>query len=206
MVKPYAAMGGLHAALDALFEIAADHDIAVDDVERIDVYQSEPVYHHGWWPPERPLTPTGAQMSIGYVLAVALLDGAALAQQFSPSRIDADDVWAVIPRITAHHRSEYDEQGSLGRGQTEVRLTMSDGSVLSSSQFASKSILEPLSGAAVVEKFRHLTDGVVGLARRQRMIDVVTTLDRQLDLAELCALLRPLAVSPFAAQPAEERR
>ncbi len=205
VVKPYAAMGGLHAALDALFEITGAHDVAVDAVERIDVDLSEPVYHHGWWPPERPLTPTGAQMNIGYVLAVALLDRAALAQQFSPTRIGADDVWAVIPRITAHHRTEYDEQGSLGRGQTEVRLTMSDGSVLSSSQFAAKSILQPLSGAEVVDKFQHLTDGVVDAARQQGLIDVVTTLDRQPDLAELVELLRPMAISPFATRTAKER-
>ena len=37
---------------------------------------------------ERPLTPIGAQMNIGYALAVAVLDGAAMVQQFSPSRID----------------------------------------------------------------------------------------------------------------------
>lgn len=100
VVKPYAAMGGLHAAIDALFEITAANDVAPEDVDRIDVDLSEPIYHHGWWAPERPLTPTGAQMNIAYSLAVGLLDGEVLAQQFSPARIEADDVWAVIGRIT----------------------------------------------------------------------------------------------------------
>jgi hypothetical protein len=76
--------------------------------------------------------------------------------------------------------------------------------VLSSSQFASKSILEPLSSAAVVDKFRHLTDRVVDPARQQRLIDIVTTLDRQSDLTELLALLRAAAVSTFAAHAAKE--
>jgi 2-methylcitrate dehydratase PrpD len=197
VVKSYAAMGGLHAAIDALLEITAAIQIDPVDIERIDVDLSEAVYHHGWWPPERPLTPTGAQMNIGYALAVTLLDGDALAHQFSPARIDADDVWAVIPRITAHHRAEYDELGGMGRGQTEVRVTMADGTVHASSQFAARSILEPLSGDQIVDKFRHLTDGVVAPDRQDELVALVTTLDQRTDLAPLLALLRPTVSSPF---------
>jgi 2-methylcitrate dehydratase PrpD len=190
-------MAGLHAAIDALLDITTTHGIRAHDVQRIDVDLSEPVYHHGWWLPERPLTPTGAQMNIAYALAVALLDGEALAQQFSPSRIDADDVWQIIPRITAHHRAQFDELGSLGAGQTELRLTLNDGTGFSSTQFAARSILEPLSNAAVVEKFRHLTSGVVTTTRRERLIEIVTNLDHQTDLTELDRLLRPIVTSPF---------
>jgi 2-methylcitrate dehydratase PrpD len=197
VVKPYAAMGGLHAAIDALLDIMSTSTLDVADVEHIDVDLSEPVFHHGWWPPERPLTPTAAQMNIGYALAVTLLDGGALAQQFSPTRIDADDVWAVLPRVTAHHRAEYDAQGALGRGQTEVRVTMRDGTVHASAQFAARSILEPLTSAAVVEKFRHLTAGVIETERQNRLIEIATTLDRQPDLLELQALLSPIVTSPF---------
>jgi aconitate decarboxylase len=197
VVKPFAAMGGLHAAIDALLDIMSTNTVDAVDVARIDVDLSEPVFVHGWWPPERPLTPTAAQMNIAYALAVTLLDGGALAQQFSPARIDADDVWAVIPRVTAHHRAEYDAQGAVGRGQTEVRVTMRDGTVHASAQFAARSILEPLTGAAVVEKFRHLTTGVIGADRQDALIEIVTALDGQSDLHELQALLGPVATSPF---------
>jgi aconitate decarboxylase len=197
VIKPYAAMGGLHAPIDALLDIITSHEVRPHDVQRIDVDISEPVYHHGWWPPQRPLTPTGAQMNIAYALAVTLLDGEAMAHQFSPSRIDADDVWAVIPRVVAHHRAEFDELGSVGRGQTELRLTLTDGTELSSSQFAAHSILQPMSNTAIVEKFRHLTNSVVEPARQDRLIEMVTNLHHQTDLTELDALLRPTVSSPF---------
>jgi 2-methylcitrate dehydratase PrpD len=196
-IKPYAAMGGLHTAIDAMLEIVHANAISPVDVERIDVDLSEAVFHHGWWHLERPITPTAAQMHIGYSLAVALLDGTALAAQFSPTRIDADDVWSVIPRITAHHRVEYDALGALGRGQTEVRIAMRDGTVYSSSLFAAKSILEPLSGSAVVEKFRQLTDGVIDATRRDSLIDIVTNLEDQADIHGLRRLLAPAVISPF---------
>ena len=41
---------------------------------------------------ERPLTAIGAQMNIGYATAAALLDGTALPEQFTPARLDADDI------------------------------------------------------------------------------------------------------------------
>ena len=197
VIKPSAAMGGLHAAIDALLDIMAASAITAADVERIDVDLSEPVFHHGWWPPARPLTPTAAQMNIGYALAVTLLDGAALAAQFSPARIDAEDVWAVIPRVTAHHRAEYDADGATGRGQTEVRVTLRDGRVRSASQYAATSILAPLTGTAVVDKFRRLTDGLIDTDRQSRLIDIVTTLEHQKDLGELDTLLGPAVASPF---------
>jgi 2-methylcitrate dehydratase PrpD len=197
VVKPYAAMGGLHAALDALLDIVRTHDIRAVDVERIDVDLSEAVYHHGWWPPVRPLTSTGAQMNVGYALAVALIDGEALAQQFSPSRIDQDDVWEIVPRITAHHRAQYDELGSMGRGQTEVRVTMRDGSVHMSSQFAARSILEPLTNTAVVDKFRDLTADSVEGPRQDALIGAITHLEQQPNLEFMHHLLAPIVRSPF---------
>jgi 2-methylcitrate dehydratase PrpD len=77
-VKPYAAMGGLHAAIDAVADIRDRRALHAKEIASVDVELSATVYHHGWWPPERPLTPTGAQMNIGYVLAVAIIDGETL--------------------------------------------------------------------------------------------------------------------------------
>jgi aconitate decarboxylase len=65
VVKAYAAMGGLHNPLDALADLQAQRPFTAQEVERIDVEMSHATYHHGWWVPERPLTPVGAQMKRG---------------------------------------------------------------------------------------------------------------------------------------------
>eukprot|EP01036_Dinobryon_divergens_P009615 gene9615-12859_t len=78
VIKPYAAMGGIHSPLDALFDVDAKRKLVPEEIARIEVEVSHAVYHHGWWTPERPLTPIGAQMNIGYALAVAVLDGEAM--------------------------------------------------------------------------------------------------------------------------------
>jgi 2-methylcitrate dehydratase PrpD len=109
-------------------------------------------------------------------VAVAVLDGAALIDQYSPARIDADDVWQLLPRITAHHQSDFDAQ-PLGRGQTRVRVRFTDGQVLESYKFAANSILHPLDSEAVVSKYETLTRRVIDPDRQQEIRDAVFALD-----------------------------
>src|SRR5262249_9830182 len=92
-IKPYAAMGALHAPLGAIFHLMKQRPLRDEEIDRVDIYMSHAAYHHGWWRLERLLTPIAAQMTVAYAIAVAILDGAAMVQQFAPQRIDRDDVW-----------------------------------------------------------------------------------------------------------------
>ena len=103
MVKSYAVMGGLHGAVDAARQLR--QSVAPQYISKIDITVGETVYKHGWWKPERPLTAIGAQMNIGYATAAALLDGNALPEQFTPARLDADDIWSLI-EVTEVHLDE----------------------------------------------------------------------------------------------------
>jgi aconitate decarboxylase len=197
-IKPYAAMGGLHGAIDAVFEIATQRPLEADEIEKIDVDLSHTVYHHGWWPPERPLTPTAAQMNVAYSVAVAVIDGAALVDQYSPARIESDDVWRLIPRIEAHHQAEFDAH-SWGRGQTRVKIRFRDGTELESYQLAAKSVLEGPNRDFVVAKFEELTRRVIGVDRQKDIKDAVLSIEQAANLDQLIDLLAASVTSPFAA-------
>ena len=197
VIKPYAAMGGLHAPLDALFEINNERALRAQEIKCIDVYVSHAVYHHGWWQLERPVTPIAAQMNLGYALAVAVLDGEALVQQFAPQRINQDDVWSLIPRITAHHDPEFDRAGPLARGKTRLRVEFTDGQVLEAERQASRAILQPMSSAEIVAKYRHLTRGLIDSERQAEIERIVLSLDELADVGKLAALLRPRVEGVF---------
>ena len=197
-IKPYAAMGGLHSPLDGLFEINAKRPLRAEEIARIEVELSHAVYHHGWWPPERPLTPVGAQMNVGYALAVAVLDGAAMVQQFTPRRIDSDDVWALIPRIEVRHNEAFDELGPAGRGQSRVRVTFTDGTRLEAYREAPRSMAQPLSGSEIIAKFRTLTDSLIEPSRQSEIVRVVQSLDALADIDELIELLAPSVGAAFS--------
>lgn len=197
-VKRHAAMGGLHGPIDCLLAILERHRILSSEIEQIDVHLSDAVYHHGWWPPKRPLTPTAAQMNVAYSLAVAAVDGAALAAQYSPRRIDGDDVWRLIPKVRAFHDTGFDELGALGRGQSRLRVTTTSGGVFEDSLFAARSILEPMTSAQIREKFDGLCEGVIDHGRRDAIVDMVGRLAELPDLDELIDLLSGVVGAPFA--------
>ncbi|HTO46178.1 MAG TPA: MmgE/PrpD family protein [Burkholderiales bacterium] len=198
VVKPYAAMGGLHAPLDTLFEIGKRRALQADEIERIEVELSHAVYHHGWWEVERPLTPIGAQMNLAYALAVAVIDGAAMVQQFAPARIDRDDVWALIPRIKASHNPEFDKLGPTGRGRTTMRVRFRDGTVLEGERAGSRAALTPLPAGEIRAKYRTLTAGLVDPARQDAIERAVLSLESVADIRELGALLGPPVGAAFS--------
>jgi hypothetical protein len=150
-----------------------------------------------WWKLERPLTPIAAQMNLGYALAAAIIDGEALVQQFSPQRINQDDVWALIPRITAHHDADCDRAGPLSRGRTRLRVEFCDGEVLERERQASRAILQPQSNDLIVAKYRHLSDGLIDEQRQAEIERAVLSLERLPDAKKLTELLFPTVCAAF---------
>lgn len=197
VIKPYAAMGGIHSPLDALFDIGRQRALRAGEIERIECDVSHAVYHHGWWQPERPLTPIGAQMNIGYALAVAVLDGAAMVAQFAPDRIDADDVWSLLPRVRVRHDPEFDTGGIQRRGRTRVAVTFTDGQRLVVERNASRAMESPQDSDEVAAKYRMLTDGLIDAPRQAAIERTVRELDAVPDMRELIALLAGPARGAF---------
>lgn len=190
MVKSYAAMGGLHGAIDAVLALRAEHGIDAAAVAAVDVAVGHTVYHHGWWPPVRPLAPTGAQMNIGYAVAVALLDGHVLPPQFTAERLDADDVWALIGKVRVRHDTDIDRAPLPERFATDVAITLEDGRVLMRRVVAPHgSPADPVTDDEVVAKFRLLTSGLLPAARRDAIQRAVLGLEDADDLGTLIDLL-----------------
>lgn len=196
-IKPYAAMGALHAPLDALFDIRARRQFTADEVERMDVHMSHAGYHHGWWRLERPITPIAAQMNVAYALAAATIDGAAMVREFAPARIDADDVWALIPRIEAHHDPAYDTGGPTGRGRARLVVRLRDGTEEVQEVAMARTISAPLDAEGVRAKFRTLTEGIMAPQRRDAVVSAVAGLEHMLDVRPLIRLLAEPVESPF---------
>ena len=191
-VKPYAAMGLLHAAIDAALQLRAEDMVPADQIERIDIDMPEAAYGHGGWQAVRPLEPIGAQMNVAYAVAVALLDGDLLIDQFSEKRINSDDVWNLIDRTETHHEKAYDQLPADERLTTRVRLTLKDGST------RDKVVAHPrgtgdrvLTNADIVGKYRSLTSSVISTNRQTALEKTVLNLDALDDISELTALLTP---------------
>ncbi|QUQ72394.1 MmgE/PrpD family protein [Kutzneria sp. CA-103260] len=188
MVKSWAVMGGLHGAVQAAQALRGR--LAGRTVERIDIRVGDVVYHHGWWPPERPLEAIGGQMNIGYATAVTLLDGTALPEQFTAARLDSDDVWRLLDRTHVELDRGIDELPPTERFQTHVTLTFADGSTDTESVMAPHgNPLDPVTNDEVVAKFHALADRVMSPDRATAIVDAVLGLADADSLAPLVALL-----------------
>jgi aconitate decarboxylase len=190
-VKAYAAMGGLHAAIDAVLQLDAERALVAEEIERIDVDLAHAVFHHGGWQATRPLTPIGAQMNLAYTVAVASIDRAAGIAQYSPDRINLDDVWSLIPRIIARHEEAFDREGALNRGKTRVRILFRDGQSLEKTLQAGRGILPPLTNSQIVDKYRTLTNGILDRRRQALIEESVLGFEELADVNDLVSLLGP---------------
>jgi 2-methylcitrate dehydratase PrpD len=203
-VKPYAAMAGLHATIDAARKLLEAGPLDPERVESITISVSEPAFHHGGWRAERPLAAVGAQMNLAYAGGVTLLDGTALAAQFAPDRIDSDDVWELIERTTVRHEPAFDARVEDGYN-TRLEVTLADGRTRSSFvEHPRGGLLAPLTNQEVVEKFRALVEPLIGVDRARAIEQTVLAIEELAEVGELVELLAA-PVKPIFASPAEAR-
>jgi aconitate decarboxylase len=188
-LKAFAAMAGLHAAIDGtLDERAAGLDAA--DVVGIDVTVSHGVYHHGWWRPERPLTTIGAQMNIGYVIAAALVDGQVLAAQFTPEKLDDEEIWRLINSTEVHLDAAFDTPAGPGRYTTDLIFATKHGEPRVRRVLTPPGGIDrPLSNGAIRDKYRALTTGLLSRARQEQIELLVLGLDKDREVSELIDIL-----------------
>jgi 2-methylcitrate dehydratase PrpD len=188
MVKSYAAMGGLHGAIDAARELR--NSIAPEDISSVDITVGETVYKHGWWQPQRPLPPIGAQMNIGYATAAALLDGNVLPEQFTPARLDADDIWSLIAATTVHLDESLADAAITEKFRTDLAVTTRDGTVHRARVALPHGAPDdPVTNDELVAKFHALADRVTSRGRAAAIERAVTGLDDLTDINNLIDVL-----------------
>src|SRR6516164_8470763 len=188
MVKSYAAMGGLHGAIDAARDLRSS--VAPEDISKVDITVGETIYKHGWWSPQRPLTPIGAQMNLGYATAAALLDGNVLPEQFTPSSLDSDDIWSLIAATTVHLDESLAKADITEKFRTEVAVTTRDGAVHRARVAQPHGApADPVTNEELVAKFHALADRVTNRGRAEAIERAVVGLEALDDIDALIDLL-----------------
>ncbi len=193
-VKPYAAMGGLLAPVAAICRLRNERPFRPEEIDAIDIWVGNAVFHHGAFSIERPLTSVGAQMSLAYTAAVAAIDGAAMARQYSFERIDSDDVWTLVPRIQMHVDEAFQGSPKL-KLRCRVRIRLTDGTVRETEE--SIRFADEITDAEIEAKFRTLCEGVIPDARRDRIAEAVLGIEHAPDIHTLLGLLGPEVASPL---------
>jgi 2-methylcitrate dehydratase PrpD len=193
LVKPYASGGTTHPVIDAILRARNQLGIRESDVRAITIRLTHDSFHHNGWRLERPTTSIGAQLNVAYVAAVAMLDGAVFVPQFTPSRLEAEDVWSLIERTEVINDPEVDalaKRSGTPRA-TRVSIACTDGRMVELEVLEARGTRSlALSNEEIREKFRGLVTELTGAPRAAAIEEQVLALAEADSANDLLELLR----------------
>ncbi len=195
ILKRYNAEIHSQSAIEALLELRAEHRLTGAEVERIelDTFQvAFDIIGGGEEGDKRQVrSKEEADHSLPYLLAVALLDGQVLPEQYLPERIVANDVQQLLRRVDVRPDPELSRRFPEQHG-ARLRLRLRDGRTLEREQHDYEGFhTRPMSWDTVAAKFNRLAAEHIDSGERAQIIDAVSRLDEPDDLAvdELMQLL-----------------
>jgi 2-methylcitrate dehydratase len=177
------------SAIEALLELRAEHGFAADDVERIELDTFQVAFDIIGGGEEgsksEVQTKEEADHSLPYLLAVALIDGQVLPDQYRPERIASDDVQELLRRVEVRPDDALSERFP-DEHSARLKVTLKGGRTLEREQHDYEGFhTRPMSWETVAAKFDDLASG------QDRIKDAVAQLE-QLETRELTSLLEDI--------------
>ncbi|MCU0585507.1 MAG: MmgE/PrpD family protein [Desulfobacterales bacterium] len=187
-IKPYACCASSHSAVDAVLELRREHGISADEVEGVCVQTAAGVQVQCGFD-YQPAGAVRAQMSLQYIVAVALIEGAALLAQFAEERLGDPRVLDLARRVRIEVDAEIDRLYPE-RYANRVVITLKDGRRLAARvDHARGSAARPLGFAEVAAKFGSLSGGMLSRERADQVIERIGRLDTMDVIGDLTRLL-----------------
>ena len=183
-IKPYAACRGLHSALDVVLGMRAEHGFAAADVVAVEIGCSQANMQS--LGDTDPRTRLGAQMSLPYGIAVALVTGRAGLEEFEARRINDPDVRAAMGRVVMSHDPGHDDHT-----EPDVAVVLADGRRFEGHEpIGLGDYRNPLTTGQVIEKYESLARRVLDGTDVAALKDAVFALPEPGSLRRILAVLR----------------
>lgn len=198
--KPHSCCGSNHACVDAAIDLMAENRLQVQDLARIiagipSVVKTQTGFDY------HADSVLNAQMSLRYNIAVAMIDGQALLEQFTADRIGEARVFELARRV------EIEVDPELDRAYPEIyggqlTLVTHDGRRLFKRVDYSKGMPEnPMSSAEIERKFMSLATAAVGVESAAAVLNAARGVFAQPSPDLLAGLLMNAPIRPAATAP-----
>ncbi len=187
-IKPYACCASSHSAVDAVLEIKAKHSFPPSDVEKVLVKTARGVHLQCGFQ-YKAMGVVEAQMSLQFIVAVVLLEGAALQEQFSEAKIADPRVRDLAGRVEIVVDPDIDTLYPA-RYANKVEVILKDGQRFEARiDFPKGSVERPMHFPEVGAKFRSLAGHAVKADRAEQIIETVEQVETLDNVGELTKLL-----------------
>lgn len=172
-IKPYPICRWAHASIDAALTLRAQHSIAPEAIERVDIatfgYSADLNC-------DVPTTTSNAQYSLAWPVACALTRGRVGVDEVMEPSFSDPALVALTRRISAHVDPQIDATFPEER-LASVVVSLKDGSVLNSGITRASGGPDPQPGEAeIVDKFHTFAAPVIGKARSETIARSVLSL------------------------------
>jgi 2-methylcitrate dehydratase PrpD len=187
-MKPYACCRHIHAAIDGVLAIVTALDLAPEAVARLEFGTYAVAAAHaevGW------SEMTTAQMSFPFVIAATLVRRKASLHEFGAAERVDTRILAQTGKVHVHVDEECEADYPRKRA-AKTRIETVDGRVFEHympEPYGAAS--NPLTDAALEEKFLGLAAPVLGAARARMALEALWRIDGCGNVAEVAALLAP---------------
>jgi 2-methylcitrate dehydratase len=192
ILKKYNAEIHSQSTIAAVLELRERDHLRPDEVDRVEVETFDVAYNiiGGGEEGEKQTirTKEEADHSLPYLVAVALIDGQVMPEQFRPAVIQSPEVQSLLRRVTVRPSAEL-SRGFPQEMPSRVTIWLKDGRRRSIENRAYEGFwTDPMRWETVVAKFDRLAAPYADAALRQQLADTVARLDT-VSVADLTRLL-----------------
>lgn len=188
-LKPHASCRWSHPAVDAILEITRRDDITPEEVQAIEVaafYEATRLSN-----PE-PGTTIGAQFSIPFCVALALIHGRVGPAEISEANLQDPQVLRLAHRVSVTIDPDFDREFPA-KTMTRVSVTTERGEFTHLVEYPKGNVENPMTEAERLGKFRSLAGEVLPEGRTDAVEEAVARLD---DMSNLRDLSQHLVAGP----------
>ena len=198
-VKKYNAEIHSQTAIDAVLTLRQRYEFTWKDIDRVRVGIFDVAYNiiGGGEEGDKKLVSTKEQAdhSLPYVLAVALIDGRVMPEQYTPERIQGEDVQTLLRAISVDPSPSFSKRFPKEM-PCRVEITLKDGRVVQQETSDYEGFFtRPMSWETAVQKFNQLAAPNASQGQRVSIVEAVANLE-QVSVRELMKQLG--AVRPVA--------
>jgi 2-methylcitrate dehydratase PrpD len=189
-MKIYPCCGLAHSPADVTLRLVREHDIALEQVEKVEVYTEELtpqvlVYH-------QPKTDYEGKYSLEYIIAAAILDRGVRQETFTYSMVNRPEIQAFLGKVEGRVRSDAEWANMRlhpWNHPARVVIKLKDGRTYSGEAPCARGYPDmPLTAEEVISKYRDLAGLVLPAQEAERLSQLALTLEAQKGLAKLMDL------------------
>ena len=192
IVKKYNAEIHSQSTIEGVLELKQENQFTGADIHRIDIDIFDVAYNiiGGGEEGEKFTVHSKeeADHSLPYIVAVAILDGQVMPEQYLPERIEGQDVQTLLRKVLVRPLDEFSRRFPAEM-PSRIRITLNDGQVLTKEKRDYEGFLtRPMGWNTVTKKFEQLTLARIAPQLRREIVEAVASLE-SIQVSELTSLL-----------------